>query len=142
MKPRLLLRIALGCVLFFAVGHSIGHFTRKAATDPGQMAVIKMMESFKFPLGPQMRSYDELYEGMSTNLIITLLMIVALLWITSGIAADDPKTTAKILWPILLCLLAFTATGFLYFFIVPAITCAVASALILISINLSGKTNK
>jgi hypothetical protein len=142
MKPKLLIRIAMGCVLFFAVGHSIGHFNRKNITDPNQKAVVKMMESFKFPLGPQMRSYDELLEGMSANLSIALLMIAALLWVVSGIASSEPKTSAKILWPVFLCLVAFTATGFLYFFIVPAITCAVASALIIVSINLLGKTNK
>jgi hypothetical protein len=139
MKPKLLIRIAAFCVLFFTVGHSIGHFKRKSTTDPLQQEVIKKMEEHKFALGPQMRSYDDIFTGMSLNLSIALLAFTLLLWISSNIAGRDAKTGIQILLPILLGLLLFTFTGFKYFFIVPAITCLVASCLIAYSILLLRK---
>lgn len=128
MNYKMLLRISVFTVLFFAVGHSVGHFTRKSTDVPELLGFFKMMEEIKFPIGTQMRSYDEFYEGMSLNLIITLFGIAPLLWILSGMESSDSR---KILLPILFIMIGFTITGFLYFFIVPAVTCAVTSVLIL-----------
>jgi hypothetical protein len=93
-----------------------------------------MMEKYKFPIGSQMRSYDEFYEGMSLNLIITLLSLAAILWILSNFLSQAPKLCSQLLMPVLFCLSAFTITSALFFFMLPAITCAVASVLILIVI--------
>jgi hypothetical protein len=131
MNPKIMLRIAALTVVFFAFGHSIGHFTRKASTDSQAIAVFKAMEGYKFPIGSQFRSYDEFYEGMSLNLIITLLTMTAMLWILSGVAVQQPGLCLKLLWPLLLCLLAFSATGWRYFFLVPATTCVVAAFFII-----------
>jgi hypothetical protein len=140
MTPKLLLRIAAGVVLFFALGHSMGHFTRKNLSTPEAKTVYRVMEEFKFPIGSQMRSYDEFYEGMSLNLIITLLTITALLWVMSNISSQHPKIGIQILWPLLFCLSAFSATGFLYFFTLPALTCFIAGILILVTIFRLSKT--
>jgi hypothetical protein len=134
MTPKLLLRIAAGAVLFFALGHTMGHLTRKSTNVPEAKAVFKIMEEYKFPIGSQLRSYDEFYEGMSINLIITLLSITAILWMLSSVSSQFSKITSQLLWPVLLCLVAFTFTGFMYFFILPAATCALASLLIVFSI--------
>ncbi len=139
MKVKWILRVAALAVLFFAVGHSVGHFTRKANTDPQAVAVYQAMEGYKFPIGPQMRSYDEFYEGMSLNLIVTLLAFTVLLWILSGVASRNSEISRQILWPIVLCLAAFAATSWVYFFIVPAITCVIASLLVLVAILLLKK---
>jgi hypothetical protein len=134
MSPKILLRIAAGAVLFFALGHTMGHFTRKNLSTPEAQAVYKVMEDFKFPIGFQMRSYDEFYEGMSINLIITLLTLTAILWVSSSVCGQNPEAGIQILWPVLFCMIAFSVTGFIFFFTLPAVTCVVASILILISI--------
>lgn len=127
MSPKLLIRIGAACVLFFAAGHSIGHITRKASVEPGAVAVFKAMEEYKFPIGPQLRSYDEFYTGMSLNLILTLVALSAVLWILSGNAESNPKLTKGLILPIAALLLGFTATSALYFFVVPMVTCALAA---------------
>lgn len=86
------------------------------------------MSDFKFDLFGTMRSYDENYTGMSLNLILTLLAFTLLLWILSNHSARAAAVTRALLFPILLCLLGFAITGFMYFFLLPAITCLLASA--------------
>lgn len=129
MSAKLLIRIAAGCVLFFALGHTMGHSTRKASQEPGAIAVFKAMEEYKFPIGPQMRSYDEFYTGMSLNLIITLLVVTSALWILSNSADTHRELTQKLLVPMIALLAGFTATSGLYFFVAPLITCGLATVI-------------
>ncbi|MBD2705497.1 hypothetical protein IC229_33105 [Spirosoma sp. BT702] len=134
MKPRTSLRTAAFFVLFFALGHSIGHFTRKDTNDPKASEVLRAMETYKFPIGMQFRSYDEFYTGMSLNMTLTLITLSILLWLLSSQTENASKNTTQLLYPILLCLLAFAITSFLYFFLVPAITSLAAILLILYAI--------
>lgn len=125
MRPKLLLRIATGCLLFFAVGHSIGHSTRHQVTDTKAKEVLQMMTDNKFDLYGQMRSYDEMFTGMSLNLTLTLLAFIAIQWTISTIADTDKKLAIKLLIPLSLCVFGFSVTAFLFFFPVPAITCLI-----------------
>jgi hypothetical protein len=142
MKAKLLIRIAAGCMLFFALGHSAGHATRKNIDNPQAQEVLKAMTSFKFDQFGQMRSYDENYTGMSLNLIATLLMLTVLLWFLSKLAEQSPKATRQILLPVALCSFAFAVTGFLYFFLLPAFTCLIAGLLLATAIYKLYKTEK
>ena len=135
MTPKLLIRIAAGCTLFFAFGHTIGHLTRKDVTEAKAKEVIRLMEDTKFDLFGQIRSFDENYTGMSLNLIFTLLAFTVVLWFISSITETDPKSCRTLLIPIIVCLLGFAVTSFLYFFLVPAVTCLVASAVLLLAIS-------
>ena len=132
MKPKLLIRIAAGCVLFFAFGHTMGHLGRKGTTDPKELEVIRITETNKFDMFGTLRSYDENYTGMSLNLIFTLLAFTLMLWFVSNL--NDLKSAKNILIPITLCLFGFAATGFMFFFPVPAITCVVAGGLLSVAI--------
>ena len=132
-KPILLIRVAAACSAFFAFGHTIGHFTRKSSTDPQAAEVFRQMENYKFPLGGQWRSYDEFYTGMSSNLIITLIVLTIILWMLSGSVEEYFLLVKKLLVPIFLCFAAFAITGFLFFFMVPAITCFVACICIIVA---------
>lgn len=134
MKTKILLRAASGCLLFFAIGHSIGHVTRHTVTDPKAQEVLNIMSENKFDMFGQMRSYDENYTGMSLNLIFTLLAFVCILWLLSGQVETQPQFVRNMLLPIAICVLGFCATSFLFFFPVPAITCLLASILLLIAI--------
>lgn len=134
MSPKLLLRIAAGLVLFFVLGHSVGHFTRKEVTDPQARHVLKIMEEYKFDLFGQLRSYDENYTGMSLNLLLSLLLITSIILITTRFTESSPRIAQQLLLPVMLCLLGFSVTGFLFFFPVPAITCLLAGSLIGVSL--------
>jgi len=128
MKAKLWLRLAAGCLLFFAVGHSVGHFTRHQVTDPRAQEVQKAMMDNKFDMFGALRSYDENYTGMSFNLIITLLMLVAVVWGLAGYAESYPSVVRRVVMPIAVGVAGFAITGFLYFFIVPAVTCVLGAA--------------
>lgn len=134
MKAKTLLRISAGCLLFFAVGHSIGHFTRHKISDPKAKEVLQIMTDNKFDMFGQMRSYDENYTGMSLNLIFCLLALVAILWVISCNVDSQPRFAMHLLLAITFCVLSFGITSILYFFMMPAVTCFVSTVLLLICI--------
>jgi hypothetical protein len=129
MQPKILLKIAAGCLLFFAIGHSVGHFTRHDVEDPKAKEVLRQMTENRFDMFGQLRSYDENYTGMSLNLIFTLLAFASILWILSVWAERQPLLVQNILIPLTMCTFGFSVTSFLYFFPMPAITCLIASIL-------------
>ena len=133
-KPKLLIRIAAGLILFFAFGHSMGHFTRYDVTDPKEKEVLQMMSNNKFDLFGQITSYDKMYTGMSMNLIFTLLAFTFILWHISNISTDNKKLATKLLLPVTFCVFGFSITSFLFFFPIPAITCLIAGLLSLFAL--------
>lgn len=133
MKPRILLRIAAFFTFAVAVGHTIGHFTRKMTTDPTDKQVINQMEIHKFNFNGAMRSWDDFYEGLSLDISLTLVILTVLLWIIGNSTHRYPLFCFKLLWPVLVCFIGFTITGFLYFFLVPAICTLVASVMVMVA---------
>lgn len=125
MKPKLFIRIAAGLLLFFATGHTIGHISRHEVTDPKALEVQKMMIENKFDMFGSMRSYDDNYNGMSLNLIFTLISLALLLWIISTDAVGNALKAILIL-PVALCVLGFAFTSYQYFFIAPTVSCFLA----------------
>ena len=126
MSPKLLLRIAGGCLLFFLLGHSMGHFQRHAVTDPKARQVLQIMSENRFDMFGQLRSYDENYTGMSLNLLLTLAAFSFILFVLAGKAESSPTLVRMILVPIGLAVAGFALTSYLYFFPVPAVTCLLA----------------
>jgi hypothetical protein len=126
MNSKVLFRIAAGCILFFVLGHSFGHFTRHSTSDPDKSAFLKVLAEKKFDMFGYMRSFDENYTGMSLNLIFTLIMLTIILWTLGGNANSNPLIIRKIAIPVAACILGFSITSFLYFFPVPGITCMLA----------------
>lgn len=135
MKSKLLIRLAAGCTLFFAFGHTMGHLSRKETSDPKVQEVIRQMEYVQFDLYGQMRTFDENYGAMSLNLIFTLLAFTFILWLVAPLGESDTKTCRNLLVPIILCLIGFAVTSYLYFFPVPALTCVVASVALIIAVT-------
>lgn len=130
MKPKLLIRIAAGCTLFFALGHSIGHSTRREATDARSIEVWRIVREHKFNVFGEMRSIDENYTGMSLNFIFTLLAFTVLLWLLSYRVRRDPLGVKWCILPILLAAFGYAVTSYLYFFMVPAVTSFLAGILL------------
>lgn len=127
MKAKILIRIAAGLILFFALGHTMGHIGRHDVKEPEAKEALKIMSETKFDQFGTMRSFDENYTGMSLNLIFTLLTFTIILWFFSAYTEKYPDFVKKVLIPIALCVTGFSVTGFLYFFMVPAITCLLAA---------------
>jgi len=134
MKPGILLKLAAGCTAFFATGHSIGHFTRHNISDLKAREVLRLMVETRFDMFGFMRTYDENYRGMSINLIITLIALTFILWTLAKHCETNVELSINILTLIMLLLLGFSITGFLFFFHVPAITCLVGAIFIGLSI--------
>lgn len=127
MSPKLLLRIAGGCLLFFLLGHSMGHFQRHAVTDPKARQVLQIMSENRFDMFGQLRSYDENYTGMSLNLLLTLAAFSFILFALASKVETFPSLVRIILVPIGLAVAGFALTSYLYFFPVPAVTCLLAT---------------
>lgn len=126
ISTKLGLRVAAGCMLFFAAGHSVGHITRDVTRDAEVARTIDLMRITKRDMFGQMRSFDENYEGMSINLIVVLLALTVILWILGRYTKDYPKVVKSLLWPIAFVIAGFSVTAWLFFFPLPAITCLVA----------------
>jgi hypothetical protein len=141
MKPKLLIRIAAGLLLFFAAGHSIGHTQRHGVEDPKAKEVLQIMSDYKYDMFGEMRSYEENYSGMSLNLICTLLAFAAILWVISN-GLTNKKQSMVLLIPIVLCVFAFSITGFVYFFPLPAITCLITSIILVAAIVLLNRQSQ
>lgn len=142
MKPKLLLRIASVLILSNAVGHSIGHFTRRQTTDPVKEQVLRQMEEHKFMFGGANRSLYEFYTGNSLCLSIALFLLTVLLWIISSEVTRAPKTCIRLLVPMLCCFIAFTLASIIYFFLGPVLMEGIVSLLVFIVImQLRSKTN-
>ncbi|SFC04513.1 hypothetical protein SAMN05421780_102379 [Flexibacter flexilis DSM 6793] len=135
VKAVWLVRGAAGCLLFFALGHSIGHFTRHQVADPQAQAVLLQMMTHKFDMFGQMRSYDENYTGMSLNLIFTLLAFAVLLLVIAKHLQAAPQMSKLLLAVVGLCVAGFAATSFMYFFPVPAFSCVGACVCIVLAIR-------
>lgn len=134
ISPKLLLRISAACLLFFAAGHSLGHFDRHNVSDPKAREVLKVMKENRFDMFGQMRTYDESYEGMSLNLIFTLVALAIILWLLSNYTKNQPSFVKQLLIPIALCVMGFGITSWLFFFPAPAITCFIAALLMFFSV--------
>lgn len=130
MKPKILIRLAAACIAFFTIGHSMGHFTRYDVTDVNEKQVLQVMHDTKFDLFGQTTTYDGMYTGMSLDLIFTLIAFTFMLWKISTISTTNRTTAFRLLLPMTVCIFGFGITSFVYFFPVPAITCAVAGILL------------
>jgi hypothetical protein len=138
-NPKLLIRIASGLMLFFAFGHSMGHLTRRDVDDPKVTQVLQVMTDTQFDLFGHITNYDGMYNGLSLDLIFTLIVFTIILWHISNLGAENKKLAIKLLLPVTVCVLAFSITNFMFFFSIPAVTCLVAGLLLIVAlIKLNG----
>lgn len=131
MKPRILLRITVVLTLFYAFGHVMGHLTRKETSDPVNKEVIRQMEQNKFSVNGSMRSWDDFYEALSLDSALVLLVFAVIFWMLSGMVEKYPRVVYDLLWPILICLIGFSITNFLYVFMIPTATSLITCIVII-----------
>lgn len=133
MTPTVFLYSAAGFLLFFAFGHTIGHFTRHKLSEIAAQKVLKSMQETRFNQFGKMRSFDENYRGMSFNLLVTLLSFAGILMILANQWQKNPDMTSWLLLPVSIATAVFTITGWRFFFPLPAITCLFATCSLLIA---------
>jgi len=116
MNPKVLLRIAAILMFLHAVGHTIGASTWKKTPDPAKQAVINSMTSQKFPFMGTNRSMAEYYDGYGYACTLALLLITAVLWITSNVAPHSVALVKNILFVMSFILLAWGINELIFFF--------------------------
>jgi hypothetical protein len=116
MKPRILLRMAAVSMFVHVIGHTIGAATWKHAIEPAKQEVIRQMVEQRFPFMGTVRSMAEYYDGYGYASTLSLLLVVALLWILSDLADRNAAISAKILLPVSLYLLLLGIDETLFFF--------------------------
>ncbi len=115
MNPKILLRIAAILMLLHAIGHTYGSLNWKKATDPAKQAVIESM-MHKFPFMGVERSVAEYYDGYGFACTLALLLITAILWITSNVAPHSIALVKNILVVLSFILLAWGIDELIFFF--------------------------
>lgn len=116
MSPKLLLRLAAGFILIHFLGHSLGHFTWKGATDPVKKEVINQMTSHDFPFMGALRSMGDYFEGYSTIMFVVYGMSIWMLLTISTVVEKQSELSGKLLVPIGFTYLVFGVVEFIYFF--------------------------
>jgi hypothetical protein len=116
MNPKVLLRIAAILMLFHAIGHTIGASTWKKTSDVAKQTVIASMTSQKFPFMGVDRSMAEYYDGFSIAVTLALLLITAMLWISSNVAPHSIALVKNILVVLSIILLAWGIDEMIFFF--------------------------
>jgi len=116
MNPKVLLRIAAILMLLHAIGHTIGASTWKKTPNVEKRAVIESMSAHKFPFMGVERSMAEYYDGYGFACTLALLLITAVLWITSNVAPHSIALVKNILFVMSFILLAWGIDELIFFF--------------------------
>jgi hypothetical protein len=116
MSPKALLRFASIVILLHMAGHTIGHSSWKATSDPVKQEVINQMFGHQFAFMGATRSMGEFYDGYGWFAAIALLATGVLLWIVSDSAAESPGVSRRILIVLCLFLFAIGIEELIYFF--------------------------
>lgn len=128
LSAKLLIRVAAGALLFFALGHSAGHYELTHSADTGKALALKLMDVKKFDMpGGVQRSLAENLIGYSLIVATMLFTIIGVLIYLSRLAY--PVLQAQ--WGGLAILAAGLAVVgawcFMYFFALPGLSCLVAA---------------
>ena len=116
MNPKILLRMAAIIMLLHAIGHTMGALTWKKTPDVSKQAVIEFMTAHKFPFMGVERSMGEYYDGYGFACTLALLLITAILWITSNVTPHTTALVKNILFVLSFILLAWGIDELIFFF--------------------------
>ena len=134
MKPKLLLRIASGTMIFHLLGHTMGHSSWKHTTDPIKQQVINQMNEHTFPFMGSIRSLADYYEGYGWLTSIGLIFFALILWLTADVRKENAGLVLKLLIATTICLLAWSIDELIFFFPFAACITLVAAILSLVAI--------
>jgi hypothetical protein len=123
MKTPLLLRIAAGISLLFAIGHSIGGLQKWSPM--GDNEVLKAMQAVHFDVMGHQRSYFDFYMGFGWSISVTMLMQAVLLWQMSSFALTNAAAVRPMIATIALATLAGGVLAWIFIIPIPAVFSAV-----------------
>lgn len=135
MRPKHLIKAILFLNLFFLAGHTVGMLAGDDGSDPAVSAVLRSMMDTRMQMPGATRSIHEVMTGLSVNLSIALAASAVLLVVIHRRIESQPEFAVGALWSLALLFGAFTVTGFVYFFPLPAVTCLLATILVLVTIR-------
>ena len=124
MTATLLYRIAAAVLVLFAAGHTFGFLSFRPPSAEG-LAVYSAMNSVHFEFNGAARSYGEFYTGFGLMVTAYLLFFAFLAWHLGGLAVSRPQAIGALSWAFAAVQLAGLVLSVVYFFVVPAVMCAV-----------------
>ena len=113
MTPKILLRIAAVLILIHNVGHTIGHSGWKNAPDEVNRRAIDAMTGNEFIFMGAKSTYARFYDGYGYAGSLTLLLVMILLWMLSGVQSKLSKQLTIVTG---LFLVSWAIMEYLYFF--------------------------
>ncbi|MEJ0033939.1 MAG: hypothetical protein WDO15_28035 [Bacteroidota bacterium] len=113
MTPKILLRIAAVLILIHNVGHTLGHFKWKEAPDEVNRRAIDAMTSNEFTFMGANSTYARFFDGYGYAGSLTLLLVMILLWMLSGVQSKLSKQLTMVIG---LFLVSWAIMEYLYFF--------------------------
>ena len=119
MRPTILLRLAAGIELLFAIGHMLGGLKRWSPM--GQNPVLDAMTSVRFNVMGASRSYLDFYLAFGWSLGITMLMQAVLLWQLAALSRTNPRQVRAMIAVIAVADLVTSFLAFKFLFLVPAL---------------------
>lgn len=129
MKASISYRIAAVCLVFFAVGHTLGF--RQSDPRWGVDALLLSMRSIRFDLQGFRRSYWDLFSAAGFTIGILYLFAGVLAWQFGSLPAETRARLRGMRWALALCFVAVTVVACKYLFLVPIAFSTVITACLL-----------
>ena len=130
MTAKLLYRIAAIVLVLFAAGHTFGFLSFRPSSAEG-LAVYDAMNSVHFDFNGAARSYAGFYTGFGLMVTAYLLFCAFLAWHLGTLAASQPKAIGVLAWAFVAVQVTSLVLSVVYFFLVPALLCAIILACLL-----------
>ncbi|PJZ84041.1 LIC_13387 family protein [Leptospira harrisiae] len=132
MKSKWRLYTAVGLMIFFLIGHTIGSLTRKDLKLENSIQTLHAMETtlVELPGGLSDHTVDEFYQGMSLSLDISILLVISILTICLTDGQLPVRSKSRILLFAFLWTISVSILSFRYIFPVPAFTCLFTAILL------------
>jgi hypothetical protein len=108
-----LLRIAAVIILLHNIGHTIGHSGWKSAPEEANRRAIDAMTGNEFMFMGERSTYARFYDGYGYAGTLTLLLVMILLWMTSGVQSKISKQVSIVTG---VFLVSWAIMEYLYFF--------------------------
>lgn len=119
MSPRLLYRLAAGCLLLFAIGHTFGF--RQIDPEWGIDSLIAQMKATRFLVQGQSRTYWDFYIGLGLFVSILQVFAAVLAWQLGALAPQVLAPMGVVRWGFVVAFLGVAFLNWQYFFPVPLV---------------------
>ncbi len=130
MSSKILLRTAVFFLALQAMGHTIGISTWKDEGSPVPPIVMDTMKSHDFAFYGGRGNLATFYDGLGYAATISLLFLMSILWMTSGVKKKNRQMASWFLSPAVAAMILLSIDEILYFF-------PIAAALTLVSAGLT-----